>query len=161
MYPKPFAGMVHVTHTVGNTHWFISCRRCDGRETCILLVMYPPIYKPGGYRCTWIFSTFLSMMIIHNICWLTLLFATTTAALAADHYKIRQVGAANTPEYSIYFGKSYIHVYKLTHVLNMYFQRMKMAYLYHLSMICHFALTPLTHPYITWLSRSLDGIMQS
>ncbi|CDH55747.1 inorganic pyrophosphatase [Lichtheimia corymbifera JMRC:FSU:9682] len=43
------------------------------------------------------------MMIIHNIYWLTLLVATTTAALAADHYKIRQVGAANTPEYSIYF----------------------------------------------------------
>ncbi|CDS12927.1 hypothetical protein LRAMOSA05111 [Lichtheimia ramosa] len=41
-------------------------------------------------------------MIINNIFyWLTLL--ATTALAATDHYKTRKVGAANTPDYSIYF----------------------------------------------------------
>lgn len=176
MYSKPFAentSMVHVTHTlvrIGSSHVGATM----GRETCILLVMYIPtisdcIYNPPGFIDVPGFSaTFLFMMIIHNIYWLTL-FATTTTALAgavaaADHYKTRQVGAANTPEYSIYYGKSCTCIINqmIGYVLiNLYPQRMKMAYLSLLSMICHFALTPIMHPYTTWLSRSLDGIMQS
>lgn len=50
-------------------------------------------------------SRFFSMIINNIFYWLTLL--ATTALAATDHYKTRKVGAANTPDYSIYFGKSY------------------------------------------------------
>lgn len=107
-YTKPFISVtlnkcIHwFTHVGGHDDWF-------SKPVCYLSPTKDDIYIyiNRDFGVPGFSSRFFSMIVNNIFYWLTLL--ATTALAATDHYKTRKVGAANTPDHSIYFGKSWQH----------------------------------------------------